>query len=174
MNYNVELFYFINNNLANPVFDAIMPPLSSIGGFVSMIAICIIAIIILKYFKKDEYLKIAKLCLYALILSGIIVAAIKLIAHQPRPFVVLDHVRQLVIPSEPNSFPSGHNSSTFSVATVLIGKFWQNKILVALLIIFCIAIAFSRVYVGVHYPLDVVVGAMIGIVSGVVVLKLKV
>lgn len=173
MNLNTEIFYFINNSLANPFFDAVMPQISNIGGFVALIALTLIAIAVLKYTKRDKYAKIAKQCLYALVLSGIIVASLKILVNEPRPYTVLGHVRQLVTPTEPFSFPSGHNSSTFSIATVLIGRFKKNRILVVLLLAFCIVIAFSRIYVGVHYPHDVVVGAMIGVLSGVFVLKVK-
>ena len=57
MNLNVDLFYLINNNMANPVFDAIMPVLSNFGGFVTLLAICIAAILILKYLKKRRIFK---------------------------------------------------------------------------------------------------------------------
>lgn len=174
MNLNTEIFYFINNSLSNPFFDLIMPHLTSIGGFVSLLCLCILEILIAKYLKKDRYLKIAKMCLYALIVSGIIAAFLKLGFSEPRPYTVLEHVHQLVQPSEPNSFPSGHTSSTFSIATVLVNQFWQNKIIVCVLVIFCVLLAFSRIYCGVHYPLDVVVGAMVGILSGALILKLKV
>jgi undecaprenyl-diphosphatase len=59
------------------------------------------------------------------------------------------------------------------VVTVLVWCLRDKKILITLLIAFAILIAFARVYVGVHYPFDVVVGAAVGVVSGVVVLKLK-
>lgn len=173
MNFNIDLFYFINNNLQNPLFDMIMPHLTDCGGFLTLLAICILAILILRHYKKEKYLEIAKLCLYALILSGIIAAGLKLLYQSPRPFTVLENVRQLTVPSEPNSFPSGHSSSTFSVVTVLIWKLRENRTVVALLVVFAFLIAFSRVYIGVHYPFDVFVGAIVGIASGVVVLKLK-
>lgn len=173
MNLNIDLFYFINNNMANPVFDMIMPPLSDVGGFATLLAICILVILVLKYYKKEKYLEIAKMCLYALVLSGIIAACLKLTFHSPRPFTVLDHVRQLVIPTEPNSFPSGHTSSSMSVVTVLVWMLRENRILITILIAFALLVAFSRIYVGVHYPFDVLVGAIVGVVSGVVVLKIK-
>ena len=112
--------------------------------------------------------------MYALLLSAAIVACLKLGVVEERPFKVLSHANQLVVPSEPNSFPSGHTSSTFSVVTVLVHEFWKNKGLVVILIAFSLILAFSRVYCGVHYPLDVVVGAMVGILSGILVLKVKV
>ncbi|MBQ2653999.1 MAG: phosphatase PAP2 family protein [Methanobrevibacter sp.] len=173
MSVNIDLFYLINNDMANPFFDVIMPPLSNCGGFVTLLVLCILAILVLKYLKKEKYLKIAKMCLYALVLSGIIAACLKLTFHSPRPFTVLDHVRQLTIPSEPNSFPSGHTSSSLSVVSVLVWMLRENLVVVVLLICFAVIIAFSRIYVGVHYPFDVLVGAVVGIVSGVVVLKVK-
>ena len=174
MSLNIDLFYFINNDLANPFFDAIMLILCDCGGFLTLLVLCILAILVLKYYLKNEkYLDIAKMCLYSLVLSGIIVGCLKLAYQSPRPFIQLEHVRQLIVPTEPNSFPSGHTSSSFSVVTVLVWCLRDKKIIITLLMAFAILIAFSRVYVGVHYPFDVIVGAAVGVVSGVVVLKLK-
>lgn len=174
MDWNTQLFYFINKGMENPFFDIIMPPLTNAGGFATLLGICILSVLVLKYLKKDEYLKIAKMCLYALIIAGIIAAALKLMVHEPRPFTVLDNVRQLVVPTEPNSFPSGHTASTWSIVTVLVKTLNNHRIIVCLLILFGFMIAFSRVYSGVHYPMDVVAGAVVGILSGIVVLKLKI
>lgn len=174
MNLNTEIFYFINNNLSNPVFDLIMPQLTNLGGFLSLLIICILSILVFRHYDNEKYLRVSKLCLYSLLLSAAIVTCLKLGVVEERPFKVLGHVHQLVVPSEPNSFPSGHTSSTFSIVTVLVHEFWQNNGLVIILIAFSMILAFSRVYCGVHYPLDVVVGAMAGILSGILVLKVKV
>ena len=173
MSLNIDIFYFINKGLQNPIFDAVMPGLSNIGGFASLLGLCILAIIITKYFKKDKYFEIAKLSLFALVLAGIIVAGLKLTFHSPRPYTVLSNVHQLTIPSEPNSFPSGHTASTLSVITVLVWKLRENKLLVCLLVVFAFLISFSRIYVGVHFPFDVFVGAFVGVLSGLVILSLK-
>lgn len=113
------------------------------------------------------------MCLYALVLSGVIAACLKLAYHSPRPFTVLENVRQLTIPTEPNSFPSGHTSSTMSVVSVLVWTLRENKAIVCLLLLFALLVAFSRIYVGVHYPFDVLVGAIVGVISGAAVLKMK-
>ena len=65
------------------------------------------------------------------------------------------------------SFPSGHAATSFAAATILtatVPRFWSLWFLLA------IAIAFSRVYVGVHYPLDVVAGAALGAVIALLLL----
>lgn len=173
MSLNIDLFYLINNGCANPAFDVIMPHLSDCGGFVTLLVICVLAILVLRHYKRQRYLEIAKMCLYALVLSGLIAACLKLAYHSPRPFTVLENVRQLTIPTEPNSFPSGHTSSTMSVVSVLVWTLRENKAVVCLLVLFAFLLAFSRIYVGVHYPFDVLVGAIVGVSSGAVVLKLK-
>lgn len=173
MNPDIELFYFINHNLQNPLFDMIMPILCDAGGFVTLLCLCILAILLLRHFKKERYLEIAKLCLLALLLTGLIAGSLKLLINEPRPFTVLANVRQLVIPTEPNSFPSGHTASTLSIVTVLVWKLRKTKWLVFLLVLFGVLVSFSRIYVGVHYPHDVLAGALVGILSGVAVLKFK-
>lgn len=173
MNLNLDGLYLINNGLSNPVFDFIMPHLTDLGGFATLLVLLIILILVFRHYKKEKYLKIAKLCLYALVLSGVIAAVLKLAIQHPRPYVVLSNIHQLVTPTEPNSFPSGHTSSSFSVVTVLSYVFREKKWLVCILIFLSIMIAFSRIYCGMHYPLDLIVGAAVGIISGIVVLKVK-
>ncbi len=70
------------------------------------------------------------------------------------------------------SFFSGHAASSFSL-TVLIYLFLRKKTAwVLLFFIWPLLFALSRIYVGVHYPLDIIVGALVGTVSGVIFYKL--
>jgi undecaprenyl-diphosphatase len=83
---------------------------------------------------------------------------IKLAVDRPRP-----HFDPLVrLPSDP-SFPSGHAATSFAGATMLAA---YAPRLAPLLYLLAAAIAFSRVYVGVHYPLDVLAGAALGTAVG--------
>lgn len=173
MNINEEIFYFINHDLANPFLDWIMPIFTDFGGSFTLLVVCILAVVITRYMKKEKAYETAKMCLFALVFCGVITLTLKMTLHEPRPYMVLDSVRQLTVPIDPNSFPSGHTSSIFSIVTVLVKKIWDEKLIVCLLIVYAAFIGFSRVYIGTHFPLDIVAGAAIGIVSGVVVLKLK-
>jgi undecaprenyl-diphosphatase len=80
---------------------------------------------------------------------------IKAAVDRPRP-----HVRPLVTVPHTPSFPSGHAASSFACALVLT---WLAPRLGAPLLALASLIAASRVYVGVHYPLDVLAGALLGL-----------
>lgn len=160
---NVDLFYFINNGLQNPVFDFVMPFVTELGSFVAMLAACLIVFILSIIFKKQNIKKIAFLCLFSLLAAGLVAFILKALVYEPRPFITLDNVRLLVVENDPASFPSGHTTSTFAVVSLLVFKF-RNNLWRVILILFAITIGFSRIYVGVHYPFDVLVGMIIGIV----------
>ena len=65
------------------------------------------------------------------------------------------------------SFPSGHSASSFAAATVFAFALTRRR--AAIIWALAATVAFSRIYIGVHYPLDVVVGALIGVLIGVLV-----
>jgi membrane-associated phospholipid phosphatase len=89
---------------------------------------------------------------------------LKLVVRRPRPFsVVLDLPPTLVTEPSSFSFPSGDTAFAFGAAVAL-GRVAPTWRLPALL--FAVAVAFERVAVGVHYPLDVLAGALIGTISG--------
>jgi undecaprenyl-diphosphatase len=85
---------------------------------------------------------------------------------RPRPFVALPDIHPLIatLPSENlQSFPSGHALFFFAIATVL---FCFNKRVGVLAFIAAAVMAIARVYVGVHWPSDILGGAVIGMLTG--------
>ena len=174
MHYNTVLFYSINLGMENGFLNSLMPALTDFGSFVAWGILC--GLIYL--FGGNRSRKIAILGLAALILGNVVVYVLKYVVAEPRPFLVLGNVHQLVSESEVYSFPSGHSASSFAVATVLGLKYslnFKNKRfrLIYPLIAFAALIGFSRVYIGVHYPLDVLFGALIGVLSALTVLRLR-
>ena len=168
MDFNTELFYFINCKLENFLLNFIMPLITDLGGFVWLLIILII-IIIYAHIKKNSILKkIAIIALIAFLFTDLVVIILKNIFREPRPFIALKNVHLLVVENDPNSFPSGHSSSTLSVVTVFIlnmKKLFKKhyKSINIVLIIFSFIIPFSRIYVGVHYQTDVFAGAVVGV-----------
>ena len=93
--------------------------------------------------------------------------AVKPIIARPRPFVADTRARVVGYHPETYSFPSGHTTTSFAAATVLAFALTRRR--AALTWALALAVAFSRVYIGVHYPLDVGVGALIGVLIGILV-----
>ena len=177
MNLNIEIFYFINNGLSNPYFDFLMPHISDMGGLTCMAILCIIALVVTRknIFNLEKYYPLVRLIAAAIILTVLIAAPLKLLFSQPRPYLVLSHVHVLTSSIDPNSFPSGHSATTLSVMTLLFLKskeyFRRDVFVKCFAVAFSVIIGFSRIYIGMHFPFDVGVGAVIGIISGVLVCR---
>ena len=86
-----------------------------------------------------------------------------------RPPLVYPEPKPLVSLPDTGAFPSGHASSAFACATVLA---WASPRLRIPVFVLAAAIAWSRVYVGVHWPLDVLGGAVLGVLVATALLKL--
>ena len=107
--------------------------------------------------------------LVAVVVGDLASYGLKELVGRPRPFeryslpLPLGHV-----PHDP-SFPSGHAAMAFASATVL--SYFRPRLAAAFFLL-AVAIGFARVYVGVHYPLDVLGGAVLGCVVGALVIAL--
>ncbi|WP_110926779.1 undecaprenyl-diphosphatase [Bacillus massiliglaciei] len=91
------------------------------------------------------------------------------ISH-PQPFASLSHVNQLVAHEVDNSFPSDHTLLFFSICMMLFLGSTSNKRIIYL--IAAVLVGLSRIWVGVHYPVDVAAGAAIGILASVLLYPL--
>jgi len=162
---DIQIFYLINVYMQNPIFDFIMPLISQVGYFSFWIIISILIFI----FGGEKGRKIALVCITALVAGYFITEVLKVIVARPRPFEVLEGVRVLV-PTDDYSWPSGHSVASFIAFTIYGLAIGKNYGLLCLFI-FVVLIMFSRIYNGVHYPSDVISGALIGIFIGLVALK---
>jgi undecaprenyl-diphosphatase len=88
---------------------------------------------------------------------------------RPRPSSVYTHPEPLVHAPHDPSFPSGHAATSFACATTL--SFFAPRLAPAFFVL-AAAIAWSRVYVGVHYPLDVLAGAVLGVAVAIALRRL--
>jgi membrane-associated phospholipid phosphatase len=119
-------------------------------------------IAIIGFIKHDNELK--KDALYmggALLLSGIITRSVKKTTNRARPYEEYGFIVQRDDESGGLSFPSGHTSSAFCTATSLALRY-PKWYVIAPSYIFAGSVAWARMYQGVHYPSDVLAGALIG------------
>lgn len=163
-----RLFYFINHDLANPVFDALMPVLRNRFTWIPLYVF--LAVFFIWKFKKAGL--IALVCLglsFAaadFISAGIIKKQIKRVRPCNIP-AMEKYVTERVDCGTGLSFPSSHATNHFAIAVFLSMAFykkWQPVIWISLLWAF--SICFAQVYVGVHFPVDVTAGALLGTVIG--------
>jgi undecaprenyl-diphosphatase len=82
-----------------------------------------------------------------------------------RPAAALDNFVSVIIPSDKFSFPSGHTSAAFMMATLIsyFSPSFTDISLIVLLYLWATAIGFSRVILGVHFPTDTLMGAVLGV-----------
>lgn len=165
---DVSWFYQVNHGMHNAIFNVVMPAFSRAGNDG---IIWIVFGVLLLLFGGRNMKRAALFMLFSLFVSFLLgEGLIKHLVQRPRPFMELTDVILLVNPPGSYSFPSGHAANAFAAGLVLGRKvpwlFWPVNLLAAI-------IAFSRVYVGVHYPLDVISGTVLGIVCAAVVLKME-
>lgn len=149
---NMELFRLINN-LANKntVLDGVMIFFSKYVPYVFMAVIALV--FILGITKKNfDYRKVAVNTFVITVINLVLSFVIGGIYYVDRPFVH-NEVNLLFTHTQDASFPSDHATGTMSIALGL-GKY--NKFLSIILTILSVIVGFSRVYVGHHYPMDVI------------------
>lgn len=156
-NIDNSILTFIDNNMHNTVLDKLLVFLTSIGnqGFVWILLALLLII-------TKKYRKVGFITLVALLLTTICGdLTLKNIVQRIRPSEGIAQIDMLVKKPTSYSFPSGHSGAAFAAAGVLSYYF---KRYAAGIYIFAALIAFSRLYVNVHYPTDVLVGASLGFI----------
>lgn len=156
----------IQQVFGSPLLDKIMPAITALGnGGILWVALSLVFIL-----RKDTRLLGA--CMFAAIIFEVLSCNVilKPLIARPRPFSV-DLTRILLIPAPDDySFPSGHTAVSFAAASAV----WNcgKRRLGAVFGIAAVLIAFSRLYLYVHYPTDVLAGMLIGILCGFLASKL--
>lgn len=160
-----SLFFFLNDKLSS---------LSDLQFNLTQLGDALIFLSLLSFFIIYAP-KLWRVLLTSLLLAGIVSPLLKRIFAIPRPAAVFDNDSFVIIGkilTGSTSLPSGHSIATFTIISVILLAFLPkkniNKVLwcVSVLVIGLI-IAFSRVAVGAHYPLDVITGSAIGFICAV-------
>ena len=160
---DLHLFRVINGDLSNAVFDSLMPFITDPGPFVIPLTLIGVGLVVWGGWKGRLLVVMA---LLLLVVSNAVSEQLKQLFQRPRPCLALETVRLLVGCSKTNfSFPSSHASNI--TAQALLFAYSYRPIAVPLFLV-AAAVGYSRVYVGVHYPLDVVGGILVGLACGAV------
>ncbi len=124
-------------------------------------------IILLYYFEGLES-AFLQVLLLSFIIERPIYFVLKNSFKRNRPEAALKDFRSLVTPSDQFSFPSGHTSAAFMVATI--SGFFMPVLLIPLTL-WAVLVGFSRVVLGVHFPTDTLVGMVLGVSVAFISLK---
>jgi len=163
------LFIKLNNQWTNPVFDILLPYFRN-SVFWAPLYIFILAFIAINFGKKGLWWSVVFLCTVAI--TDLMGARIfKEVFHRYRPCQDPDfmfHVRLLLKECSGSfSFVSNHAANHFGIATFALLTFRGIfKKWMYLAYVWAFFIGYAQVYVGVHYPLDVLGGAVLGVLTG--------
>ncbi|MCX8056049.1 MAG: phosphatase PAP2 family protein [Ignavibacteria bacterium] len=158
---DVAIFRFINGTLANPLTDKLMPFITDVSNWY-LVYVLLWFIILFKGGRYRVGLAIGMILL-VIVSDQLSSSVLKSLFERPRPCKVLENVHLLVGCTDSYSFPSSHAVNNFAAAMFFTFFYKHLK-----WILFSVAtlMALSRIFVGVHYPSDVLGGALIGIFIG--------
>ena len=161
-----EILLFIQNHIRNEFFTPIITFITSLGdgGF-----IWIFAAVVLLCFKKTRKagMLVSFSLLGTLLVNNLI---LKNLIARTRPYEVIEGLSVLIPEPGEYSFPSGHTGSSFAAAVTIFLSCPKKIGIPALFLAFLIGL--SRLYVGVHYPTDVLGGMITGTLIAVSICRL--
>lgn len=161
---DIKILDFIQQILKSNFFDVLFTQITRLGDNGILFIALAIGLMLCKKTRKTGF-ALALSLLISFIACNII---IKNTVQRIRPFDIKE-VELIISKPHDFSFPSGHSWHSFATATVLGAYYKKHRIW---LYIVAFLIAFSRLYLYVHYPTDVVFGGILGIFSGAFAVKL--
>jgi undecaprenyl-diphosphatase len=173
---DTQLLLLINQGSANALFDVLMPALSAQGY---LLVVPFLFFIMLEGRRRKNAAGKRHL-IHAIAAVAIACSAVYLAGHvedwtknavaRVRPCRALDGLRLIVTCPKSYSMPSGHATSSFAFAAPLVylAREYVSKAWRAYPLVLASLIAFSRPYLGVHYPTDILAGALLGTMIGLI------
>ena len=164
---DTALFYLFNVKLQNGLFDFLMPVLTNLDYW--RIPLGLMAISLLVFGKKKGRIAVLFLVLGIALSDQLCNNVLKPLIQRIRPCNVLENIHLLVNCTKAYSFPSSHAMNIFTGCILLSYAYRKIKVI---LLITAILVSYSRIYVGVHYPFDVLAGMILGIFCAVIIITL--
>lgn len=146
--------------LHSPIVDKMMLGIMHLGDAGIFWIVLAVVLLLIPKTRKSGLIVAAALCIDVIVCNGIL----KNLFARTRPFDVNEAVQLLITAPKDFSFPSGHTAASFAAVAALYfagkKKLWKVSLVLAVLI------AFSRMYLYVHYPTDILGGVLVGLGAG--------
>lgn len=162
---DLQILDFLQQYCRNSVLDQILCAVSRLGDF-GMVWIALTAVLLLVPKTRRTGVIVAMALILDLLLCNCL---LKPLVARTRPYVINSAVEILIPKPVDYSFPSGHSAASFAVVTAL---YCVHSRLRYPAFVLSLMMAFSRMYLYVHYPSDVLGGALIGMICGCAATKL--
>ena len=163
-NWDRELFIYLNSK-HTPWLD---PAMYFLSDYSFWIITCIIVMAYMIYSNRSTGKTAAIFIFVSVGLNFLINRIIKLFVMRPRPGadpLLHDIAWQLETVGRSSSFYSGHASCSFSLA-LFASLYFKNDYFTIAIFLWAIIVSYSRIYVGKHYPIDIIVGIFFGLITG--------
>jgi len=167
--FDTYLFHIINLGLGRPSLDALFTFITIFGIGAASAGIGLV-IVLVGFIRMNVILRMAGYAgIIAVIFAGILSQMAKHLWDRPRPVMVLHDARWVGQPLFVHSFPSGHTTTAFAFATAIGVLYPKTRLPLYFL---AALVGLSRIYLGAHFPVDVLGGAALGIFSGLLAARI--
>ena len=158
-NLDGEILLQIQQHLRTDMLTPLMKFVTFLGNGGWFWILCAVVLLAIPKTRKTGYAAVLSL-IFGVIVTNLL---LKNIVARPRPFAEIEALIPLIAKPTDFSFPSGHTTASFAVALVML-RMLPKKIGIPAVVLAAL-VAFSRLYLGVHYPTDVLAGFVVTLVG---------
>ena len=158
-NLDGEILLQIQQHLRTDMLTPFMKIVTFLGNGGWFWILCAVVLLAVPKTRKTGYSAVLSL-IFGVIVTNLL---LKNIVARPRPFAEIEALIPLIAKPTDFSFPSGHTTASFAVALVML-RMLPKKIGIPAVVLAAL-VAFSRLYLGVHYPTDVLAGFVVALVG---------
>jgi len=160
--------FILLNYIHHPALDYFFRFMTFLGDGIFVVALSLLLLLFRQW-------RLAVLIMAGYALSGLCVQALKHYVNMPRPFLYFKHGGYTKFPLHVElhsiySFPSGHTATAFALYGLLSFSIRKKEYSILFLIV-AVLTAYSRIYLGQHFPEDVIAGAALGMLSAIICMK---